>query len=255
MFTAELEITMRSKPKMPMSNAGRLGISGVLCALMLCNAVWAAPGDEDSALAAQCPAAFKWRDAKRNERTSTQRVERVNAPSETELRDDLATRVAADQRARTSLNPTRPPDMISVDALRKVDAENLAWLESLVENRGFPTVDQVGKDGVADAWLLTQHADSNPAFQARVLKLLTPRLDGGGIEKKDYALLTDRVLLAQGGKQRYGSQIAVVDGAYVAKPTEDPGHLAQRRAAMDLPPMDDYLCLIRASYGPPAVSE
>jgi hypothetical protein len=87
----------------------------------------------------------------------------------------------------------------------QVDTNDLQALKHIVIQDGFPTIAMVGIEGVHAAFLLTQHADGDPAFQETMLRIITPRLRDGGITGNEYALLTDRVLRAQGKPQRYGT--------------------------------------------------
>lgn len=225
--------------------------AGLLCGLMLCALLYAAPDHSDASLERHCPAAAKWIAAKKSEQALAQ--PRHQGPAaKPDLRKELEQRVAADEKARrTAFQSGSAPDKASLQAVMTVDADNLAWLKHLVARDGFPTAADVGQEGVGDAWLLVQHADRDPAFQASVLKQLKPRVKSGDITTHDYAMLVDRVRLAQGKKQLYGSQIEAKDGAYLPKPTEEPAHLDLRREHMDMMPIADYLCVIRASYGPP----
>lgn len=83
----------------------------------------------------------------------------------------------------------------------------------------------VGYDGVDAAWLLVQHADSDPAFQAEMLTEVGKRVKSHELDLQLYVLLTDRVLLAQGKKQRYGTQLEISDHGLVTRPLEDPDHV------------------------------
>ncbi|MDA3914881.1 hypothetical protein [Oleiagrimonas sp.] len=58
----------------------------------------------------------------------------------------------------------------------RVDKANLVWLKRQVAAHGFPTLERVGVNGIDAAWLLTQHAARDPAFQAEVLAQLKPWL-------------------------------------------------------------------------------
>lgn len=216
---------------------------------------WAnqAPSDpDDSHLAQQCPAAATWIAAMQRKEAAPPASDNIR-PSKPALRSELARRANADQQARERAFGSGGT-VVKEDAQRMiaVDAENLAWLRPLVQAHGFPTEAEVGTDGVENAWLLVQHADEDPLFQASVLALLKDRAGTDAIPLHMYALLEDRVRLAQGKEQLYGSQITVRDGAYVLKPTEDMAQLDARRKSMKLMPIDDYLCVIKASYGAPS---
>jgi hypothetical protein len=63
------------------------------------------------------------------------------------------------------------------------------------------------------------------------------------------AYLTDRVLVADGKPQRYGTQFHSVDGKLQPRPTEDPANLDARRKSVGLPPMAEYVKQMQSMYG------
>lgn len=219
----------------------------------------------DDALATACPGIARWQAAERKahaDETDAAVAARdakrhVTAPKE---RDQLLQRVQADQDARdAAIAMSKAPG--TATATRKqafqrvgaVDGDNLAWLKARVKAAGFPTVAEVGEQGMSAAFLLVQHADRDPAFQASVLKTLAARSRGLGVKKSEYAMLTDRVLRAQGKPQRYGTQFMSPDPAHLEQmtmdPVEHPAELDRRRASMELPPIKDYECVLRVMYG------
>ena len=114
------------------------------------------------------------------------------------LRAELLRRMERDQEARLDEESGRYPE---------VDAENLPWLKRLVAERGWPGSSLVGVDGAHAMWLLTQHADADPAFQRHCLGLLAAAVEAGEATLTDQAFLTDRVLLHEGKQQEYGTQL------------------------------------------------
>lgn len=166
------------------------------------------------------------------------------------LRAELKQRAAADQRARKDVFAGGgKPDKKALKALGSVDQDNYEWLKQTIAGHGFPTIEQVGKDGVSDAFLLVQHADNYPEFQETVLESLLPRLATAGIPKSAFAKLTDRVLTSRKKPQRYGTQFSrSKDGTFTLDPTEDRTHLAERRKQMNLMPLLAYECVLRATY-------
>jgi hypothetical protein len=54
-------------------------------------------------------------------------------------------------------------------------------------------------------------------------------------------MMEDRIAVEAGEKQTYGSQLSIVDGQTVLSPTEDPDHLDERRAALGMTAIADYL--------------
>ena len=98
----------------------------------------------------------------------------------------------------------------------------------------------VGEDAALAAFLMVQHADRDPDFQKKCLPLLEAAVQATEASGSHYAYLTDRVLLAEGKPQRYGSQFQTVDGKSVPLPLEDPDNVDARRQAVGLRPMAEY---------------
>jgi hypothetical protein len=149
-----------------------------------------------------------------------------------ELRAELLRRTEKDQIARRGGDPA---------AMEAADAENLPWLKQVISAAGWPGASLVGVDGANAAWLLAQHADSDPAFQRQCLDLLTAAVAAGEATRQHLAYLTDRVLLAEGKQQEYGTQVTSRGGRFVPRDLRDPGNVDTRRASMDLEPLADYL--------------
>lgn len=206
--------------------------------------------DWDAQLARQCPGMAAWVQSKEAEVTAYRKAHPLGKPGEPALRAELLKMSGADKEARYAAiaDGFKHEDLIK--AQQAVDTGNLPRIKQIDATQGFPTPIQVGNDGVQAAFILAQHAESDPAFQAHVLDELKSRPDQGGVGAQDYALLADRVLLAQHKPQLYGSQFALTDGnsRMQLKPMEDPANVDKRRAAIGLPPLADYACMLRMSY-------
>ena len=162
--------------------------------------------------------------------------------AEPELRIQLGKMIEVDQDSRRSLvlegsNPKKS----DLDKLKVVDAANLIALKAIFEKVGFPTVAMVGRDGVSTAFLLVQHADEDPAFQQRALTLAKPLAIRRELPRREFAMLTDRVLIAEGKKQLYGTQAEIKGDHIYLMPVDDPSNLNIRRASMSMGPESDYL--------------
>jgi hypothetical protein len=130
----------------------------------------------------------------------------------------------------------------------KVDKENTEWFKGIIAKHGWPTFSLVGKDGAGAAWLLVQHADLDPKFQRECLDLME-KLPKTEISKSNFAYLTDRVLLAEGKKQIYGTQCTFNDkGEFEPRPLEDEKNVDKRRAEMGLGTIEKYLQSMKKSY-------
>jgi len=96
-------------------------------------------------------------------------------------------------------------------------------------------------DGAFAAWLLVQHADADPEFQAYCLELMKDAYESGEVRGQDLAYLTDRVLVNQGKKQLYGTQFWTPPGGKIQpRPIEDEAKLDERRSKMGLGLFAEY---------------
>ena len=165
-----------------------------------------------------------------------------------ELRDELAKRVARDQEARREIieamqaaqSRGEPLPSKLIAELTRIDVENSSWLKDRVEAHGWLGKSLVGADGAHNAWLLVQHADKSPRFQEHCLGLMS-KMPAEEVAPVDIALLTDRVLVGKGKPQRYGTQCKIEDGKAVLVEVEDREKLDQRRQALGLEPIEQYL--------------
>ena len=137
------------------------------------------------------------------------------------------------------------------DQLLCVDDENAQWLEKIVDEVGWPGVNLVGDEAAHAAWILAQHADRHPAFQRRCQVLMQAAVACGQASAADLAHLTDRVLLAQGKEQIYGTQTTARDGCFVACRLRDPERVDELRASVGLEPLQTYLQSVLEQYGKP----
>jgi hypothetical protein len=116
-----------------------------------------------------------------------------------------------------------------------VDLSNSAWLKDDLKANGWPRISTSGAAADGAAFLIAQHADFDPAFQAQVLDQLSALLPAKETQPQNYALLYDRVAVGAGRLQRYGSQGRCTSpGTWSPWPIEDPANLDARRAAVGL---------------------
>ncbi len=242
-----------------MRNIWVLQLGTVVALALLAWAGMASPNAQGDAIAAKCPRAAAWVKQQKllhpgESQQARARRDAGRTFTRPALRKDLLRRAADDGRLREAwIASGRDPHSKQGKAVYTLDGRNLAWLKPKVVESGFPTVAEVGEQGVAAAWLLVQHADRDPAFQLRVLRALEPHVAQRGVPLSDYAMLMDRALRHEGKPQRYGSQWTVdpaKPGQLVLEPTEDPTHLNERRARAGLMPIKDYQCVLDTVYAP-----
>ncbi|PTL81905.1 DUF6624 domain-containing protein [Vitiosangium sp. GDMCC 1.1324] len=166
--------------------------------------------------------------------------EKRNAAQKPELRDELLRMVDEDQAARRAAGAAQFKDAATNERMKAIDVKNTARMKEIIAQVGWPTKTLVGERASQGAWLLVQHADLDLAFQKQCLPLLEKSVEAGEGSKKDLAYLTDRILVAEGKPQRYGTQFHTVDGKLVPRPIEDEATVDARRAAVGLGTMAEY---------------
>lgn len=123
--------------------------------------------------------------------------------------------------------------------LGAADADNTAFLKSIMPTDGWFTISQYGEPFIRGAWLIVQHSP-DLAFQRRVLQLMEPLVVRKEAYGDDYALLYDRVAVDEGRAQTYGSQAYCSKGKWVLRPIADEAHVDARRREVGLGPLVDY---------------
>jgi hypothetical protein len=121
-------------------------------------------------------------------------------------------------------------------------AAAIATLRSLAQTRGstWPTNSVVGAQGVRAVWVLA----TQDSALARVA--LHRMMEAGPEESPPaaVAILEDRLRIAGGRKQIYGTQLVrTADGKLEPAPLEDPKHVDLRRDAAGLPPLAQSICV------------
>lgn len=98
------------------------------------------------------------------------------------------------------------------------------------------------------AFLIAQHSDRDIPLQVLALERMEPYVQAGEVRRPDYAYLTDRVAIGQGHPQVYGSQTTgeCKDGLLISEQIENPETVDERRATMELEPLNEYLSAISA---------
>jgi hypothetical protein len=160
------------------------------------------------------------------------------------LRDELLAMMAEDQAVRTGVAP--PGDDRTADELfavwPQVDADNALRMAEILDEFGWPGWSLVGEDGALAAWVLIQHADLNLDLQKRGLALMRAAVAADDADPSDLAYLIDRVLVAEGKPQIYGTQLSINEDGEVAPrtPIEDEANVDARRAEMGLGTLEAY---------------
>ena len=168
-----------------------------------------------------------------------------------------------DQEVRERLIPLAfsavagPPSqtiMTLIEQQREVDEANFRRLDEIVKQYGWPGKTLVGEEASSVAHLLIQHADLDR--QKRYLPMLKSAAGAGETGAWTVAMLEDRIRVSGGQNQLYGSNFERrPDGTCVITPIEDPVHLDERRQAVGLPSIQEYLREVSRQLGKPCVME
>ncbi len=166
-----------------------------------------------------------------------------------ELADTLKQLGREDQEGRDELSAE---DTASLFRTMRADSVRSLWLRRLAQENGWPTRATVGDSAAEAAWLILQHSPFHD-WQEQMLPVLEQLAGRGELDRREVALLTDRVLAHRGMPQRYGTQFDMVDGRLVAHPIGELAQLDARRAAVGLPPMAEYVRQLGEAFNAPVV--
>lgn len=121
------------------------------------------------------------------------------------------------------------------------DSTNLIFVSRILDQRGWLGTDVVGEGGNSALFLVVQHADL--ATQEKYLPMMRDAVKKGNAKGSSLALLEDRVLMRNGKRQLYGSQIGrdPTTGSYYLSPLEDPDLVDERRASVGLGKLAEYI--------------
>lgn len=122
-----------------------------------------------------------------------------------------------------------------------VHRNNGVRIHAIIAEHGWPGRTLVGDDGAHAAWLVVQHMDDEPSFQADCLALVQAAFEAGEVSAHDLAYLTDRVMDAQGRPQMYGTQGVGVFSR------EDEARVDRNRLALGLEPWREHIAKVRAA--------
>ena len=120
---------------------------------------------------------------------------------------------------------------------KTIDGENLKQVKDIIAACGWPGT---AKDSHS-AWLLAQHADSDPLFQREARALLEVSVNAGIAAARDLAYLSDRIAANEGRPQEYGTQFSQPDRCHlVMLPVDDRAMVNRRRLAVGLQSLEEY---------------
>ncbi|WP_160716377.1 DUF6624 domain-containing protein [Chitinophaga solisilvae] len=126
--------------------------------------------------------------------------------------------------------------------MKEIDLESAESVKKIIDEHGWLGKDKIGKEANEMLFLAIQHVDDSVA-QTKYLPILAEAIKSKAAEPWQYAFLTDRLLMNQGKKQRYGTQTIISDkeyGGYIV-PLENPDQVDELRQEMGLESLKEYL--------------
>lgn len=163
------------------------------------------------------------------------------------LRKELVEMRRADQKIREDFKGENVNSKEFMERMIKLDTDNTVRLKEILKASGWPGADVVGRDGVEAAFLIVQHSPDH-RFQEEMLPFIETAAKRGELSLQDYALLTDRTRVHAGKPQLYGTHSSVKDSKLVIDPIEDEKNVDERRRAIGLPAMSEYIELLKDMY-------
>ncbi len=166
------------------------------------------------------------------------------------LRLELLDMQNRDQQIRDSVISNMASNKIDsslIIQMKRIDSVNTLRIKQIIQHYGWPGKSMIGVDGADAVFLIVQHS-SDKLFQRNCLPLMEKAYKNGEASGPDLALLTDRVLIYSGKPQLYGSQVRIVNGKIEIDSVLDMVNLDKRRANYGLPPMNEYLKMLKEVY-------
>ncbi len=156
-------------------------------------------------------------------------------------RDKLVAMLGQDQRevrahARAYKHSPKSPDIItSRKQLNERCLQRAKRMLKILDEIGAPTIDNIGTDGAQAMSVIALHSKYSIMKQVLAAFEASYRNDPASVYLEVIPSLTDRVLLLERKKQRFGSQwLMGVDGKFFLYPVADFKYMNERRTQYGL---------------------
>jgi len=127
------------------------------------------------------------------------------------------------------------PNLDSVSYTKlNIRNENQVALQAMIEKNGFPTISKVGDDACYAAFKIIENSTHNVMFQENCLKIMLEEYKTGEIPPQYIAILQDKILIANGKKQIFGTQISEKSKKQKIEPVIDKDKLNSRQMIMQI---------------------
>jgi hypothetical protein len=123
----------------------------------------------------------------------------------------------------------------------EIDAQNSEKIKAIYQEIGFPTINKVGKSASHHFVTILLHS-TDIEFKKKVLDNMKSLLDEDA-HKKDIAYLEDKILITEGKKQMYGTQLTFneMENTYIAIEIDNFENVNQSRKEIGLDSLEEYI--------------
>lgn len=122
--------------------------------------------------------------------------------------------------------------------MKELHDANARRLSQIIEQHGWPGKSKVGEEAAHAAWLILQHAISNPELQRKCFPMLVEQVGAGEMQPVELAMLEDRIRCFEGRQQRFGTQFDWDENGEMSPlPVDDAQLVEERRKKIGLPPL------------------
>ena len=133
-----------------------------------------------------------------------------------------------------------------LEEVQRTDNIHNEQLQDIINQIGWPTPQKVGVKAASAAFLLAEKAPL--ALKKQLLPTFKEQFKQGNLTGQQLAVFTDKLLIKEGKKQQYGTQLAIVNKEVIFNNIEDEKHVDQRRAAMGMISLSAYQALLEKMY-------
>lgn len=156
------------------------------------------------------------------------------------LAEEIVKMAKKDQEARFGWFKAKDKKKASLK-IKRIDQKNTAEAKKIIEKYGWPSFGLIGKRASKTFWLIVQHADLDLKFQEKCLGLLKKAVKNKQAFPENEAYLTDRILVHQGKKQKFGTQFIKKEGKLIPQPIIDKKSVNKRRKRYNLDTLEENI--------------
>jgi hypothetical protein len=135
------------------------------------------------------------------------------------------------------------------DMITRNDKLRSERLKAIFQTTNLMQMSQIDPSLARSAFLIIIHAETDLPFQKSQLPIAFELGKKGIIGNQEYSILTDKIAVAEGKPQVYGTQGECENAVWRIKGPHDRAAISTARSEIGLEPLDDYLKHGASLYG------